>query len=299
MPDLSVIVATRNRPSQLRGCLASLARSTLTPNRLEVVVVDDGGDAPIEGVVDGASGRLAVRLISIRHGGAGAARNAGARVASAPAIAFTDDDCVVHADWAKRMHAAVAANPRTLFGGRTLNGLPGNPYAAMSQRILDAVYAWANADPDDGRFLTSNNMAVDREAFIALGGFDETFRVAAEDRELCDRWRWTGGRIGFVTDAVVEHHKDLDLLRFASQHFGYGRGANRYHRVRGARGVASIRDEIGFVLEPRRWPWSAGPESPATDRARDSALVLLWQAANAAGYATEGLRSALGRAFGR
>lgn len=291
MLDVSVVVATRNRPQALRGCLESLAASTLRPGRLEVIVVDDGSSMPLSPIVSGASEQLDVRSIRIEHRGPAAARNAGVREARAPIVAFTDDDCVVRPDWAERLAVAVAAAPDVIAGGLTVNGLAANPYAAMSQRIVDAVYAWKNADPADGGFVTSNNMALDRAAFDRMGGFDERFRDAAEDRELCDRWRSRGGRIVIVPEAVVEHRNELDVARFAAQHLRYGRGAYRYHRARQARGVPSIREESGFVLDPRSWPWSDPHGSPAASRARDAGLVLLWQGANAAGFAVEAARS--------
>lgn len=291
-PDVSVIVATRNRPAELTRCLAALASSTLAPERLEVVVVDDGGSAPLGPVVDGMRGGCEIRLLHIGHGGAGRARNHGVREARAPVVAFTDDDCLPRPEWAETLHAAVVRDPRRLVGGRTLNGLSRNPYAATSQRVVDAVYAWANSVPDEARFVASNNMAADRDALLETGGFDERFTVASEDRELCDRWRWEGRRIAYAPAAVVEHRHELGLRGFAAQHVRYGRGAYLYHRTRRARGSGSIVDELGFALDPRRWPWPDGRATTVGERLRDMALIGLWQAANTWGFVQGAARDA-------
>ena len=51
--------------------------------------------------------------------------------------------------------------PDHLIGGRTINALAQNPYAATSQVILDVVYRHFNgAEPGEAQFLTSNNLAL-------------------------------------------------------------------------------------------------------------------------------------------
>src|SRR5690349_1100437 len=67
---VSVVVPTCGRPDLLRRCIAALEAQTLPPARYEIIVVDDT-----------ASRR-----------GPAAARNIGWRRASAPIVAFTDDD---------------------------------------------------------------------------------------------------------------------------------------------------------------------------------------------------------------
>ena len=92
-------------------------------------------------------------------------------------------------------------------------------------------------------------MAVERSAILACGGFDERFTGAAEDRELCDRWRHRGGRLVYRPEAVVYHAHDLRLGSFVRQHHAYGRGAYTYHRVRAARGSGRMRDDLRFHAE--------------------------------------------------
>jgi GT2 family glycosyltransferase len=169
-------------------------------------------------------------------------------------------------------------------GGHTVNGLPGNPFAAASQLIVDLVYAHYNAEPGRGRFIASNNLAVRMDALLRAGGFDAAFRTS-EDRELCDRWLAGGGRIVLAPEAVVEHAHPLTLDRFAAQHFAYGRGAHRFHRARARRGSGRFIDETRFHA---RLPALLRDAAP---RPRLAALLLVWQAANAAGFAWEALTS--------
>jgi glycosyltransferase involved in cell wall biosynthesis len=86
-PLVSVIVCTYNRPEHLRSALNSVFRQDLQD--YEVLVVDDGGDVPIE---IPAEQRDRVRLIRTGHGGVGAARAAGLNAARGGFIAYCDDD---------------------------------------------------------------------------------------------------------------------------------------------------------------------------------------------------------------
>ena len=46
-PEISVVIATYNRPELIERVLAQLAGQTLPPSRFEVVVVDDGSKEPV------------------------------------------------------------------------------------------------------------------------------------------------------------------------------------------------------------------------------------------------------------
>ena len=51
-------------------------------------------------------------------------------------------------------------------------------------------------------------MVADRNALLAIGGFDErsTLRAAAEDNDLCYRWLSSGRSLRYEPDLVVWHH---------------------------------------------------------------------------------------------
>lgn len=283
-PAVSVVVPTRNRPSQLAGCLGALAALDLPAGGFETIVVDDGSDDPLDSLVGHWRDRLELTLVRVSARGPAAARNAGIERARAPLLASTDDDCRPRPDWLRALVARLETTPDALVGGRTVNGLPGNPFAAASQLIVDLVYAHYNAEPERGRFLASNNLAVRADALRRAGGFDPAFRTS-EDRELCDRWLARGGRILLAAEAVVEHAHPLTIGRFAAQHFAYGRGAHRFHRARARRGSGRFVDETRFHA---RLPALLRDAAPSP---RPAALLVLWQAANAAGFAWEAVRS--------
>jgi GT2 family glycosyltransferase len=286
LPAASVIVPTYRRPERLAACLDALASLDYPRGLLEVIVVDDGSGDPPETLVARARGRIDASLVAAPHGGPAAARNAGAARARGDGFAFTDDDCRPEPAWLLRLCEALAASPGAAAGGRVVNDLPGNACSAASQLIVDHLYARWNADPADASFFTSNDLAVPRDGFRAVGGFDESFPgAAAEDRDFCARWTASGRRLVYAPDAVVRHAHALSPVSFWRQHFGYGRGARRYHRARAARGADRVRLEpAGFYsgLLARPFAEERAPRSWAL-----AALVATSQFANAAGFAWE------------
>ena len=284
MTSVSIVIATADRPGPLARCLTAVAALEHPRDELEVIVVDDGGGADLEL----PAGGLPVRLLRRERGGPGAARNDGARAAAGELLAFTDDDCLPEPAWLRELCAAArGAAPGTMVGGRTVNALAGNRFAEASQHIQDLVYAHYNRDPEHARFFATNNLAVPRDAFLALGGFDvATFPFASEDRDLCDRWRASGRGLRSAPGAVVRHAHDLDLRGFVRQHVAYGRGAARYHRARALRGTGRLRDETSFHLDRSLWLRTARLR-PARRAAAMVPLLALWQAANAAGFLLE------------
>ena len=288
MVQVSVIVATRNRPTQLRRCLDSLARQGYPRDTYEVIVVDDGSECPLDDVIAPFRDRLQVLLCrEQRSGGPGLARNTGARHARGRWLAFTDDDCEPAEDWLAALTRSLGSCDGCGVGGTVMNSLTTSLYSSASQLLVTYLYDYFNRDLVDGVLFASNNLAFPADRFREIGGFDTTYPLTvAEDRVVCVRWRALGGRIVFAADAVVRHAHPLTLKTFWRQHFAYGRGAYAYRWVRMQRGAGPVRVEPlafyrGLVTCPfaRRLPraWQL------------SSLLVLAQVANVCGFLIESL----------
>lgn len=307
-PTCTVVVPAHDRPLALARCLEALAQLDYPADRLDVIVVDDGSPVPLRPAVESmrprggrssgaarrtaASAEPAVRWIRQENSGPAAARNRGARESAARVVAFTDDDCEPEAGWLGRLVEALEEDPEALVGGRTVNALPDNPWSVASQQLVSYMYHYY-LEPEDehygqrlGSFLTSNNLAATRQAFLEAGGFDERFPdAAAEDRELCRRWRAGGGRLRYEPGAVVRHAHRLDALSFLKQHHRYGRGARRLREAADA-GDGWVVEGPGFYAGLIRWPHERlePPEALVT-----AVLLSLSQVATVTGYLREAL----------
>lgn len=288
LPTASIVVPTHGRPAAIGRCLEALASLDYPAPRLEVVVVDDSSPVPIDvrGLTFG--GTLTV-VRTPQNSGPAVARNLGARTAGGQILLFTDDDCRPEPAWAEALVRAVDRDPHTLAGGATVNGLPGNVYAQASQDLVTYLYRAFDRSRALAPFFTSNNIAVRRDAYLELDGFDESFRLsAAEDRDFSERWTEEQGTLKFVPDARVLHYHDMNLGRFLRQHYQYGRGAVHLARTRSVRGRRAPRPEPPrFYTHMLAHPFSAHRPTRAL---AVSALVALSQCAGLVGVAAELVR---------
>lgn len=294
--DFSVIVPTFDRPSRLRTCLAALERQDYPRSAFEIIVVDDGGGSALEAILAQLPGDIARRLLRQNNAGPAAARNLGAAHARGRWLAFTDDDCRPAPDWLRAMARSLEQAPACIVGGRTQNGAADNTFAEASQAIIDAVYRHYNADPEHARFFAAPNLAVPATAFRAAGGFDERFRTS-EDRELCDRFLHSGGRLVYAPDAIVWHDGGArTLAHFWKQHFAYGRGGRSFRRLAASRrGIPARLEPAAFYCSLLCAPLRGGvtPKNLLL-----ATLVGVSQLASACGYFTEGRWPDLGQTAG-
>jgi glycosyltransferase involved in cell wall biosynthesis len=105
MPDISVIICTRNRADSLRRTLEAFGRIRIPGEReVELVVVDNGSTDSTPAVVKSTHfNKLKLRYFFEPKSGLSNARNTGLSVGQGEIIIFTDDDVVPAADWLERL----------------------------------------------------------------------------------------------------------------------------------------------------------------------------------------------------
>lgn len=288
-PGFSIVVPTYARPERLAQCVAALAQLEYDRSRLEVVVVDDGSpDATaVVAALTPFRDALDLRLVRQENRGPAAARNRGVGEARQEYIAFTDDDCRPEPGWLAAFARQFAATPEGIAGGRTVNALGDNVYTAASESLVGFFHRYhlEKGTP----FFATNNVALPRTLFAAIGGFDERFpRAAGEDREFCDRCVRQGRTFAYVPDAVVRHFHALTLRHFVRQHYNYGRGAYVFRQLHAAdQGAGNVE------LEPLRF-YADLVLHPLSDReprrVRRVLLMIVTQLANSTGFFVERAR---------
>ncbi|WP_409072706.1 glycosyltransferase family 2 protein [Mitsuaria sp. BK037] len=217
---------TYRRPDLLARCLGALLAQTLPADRFEVIVVDDGQEDRCREQVERVAatpGAPAIRYLRAASGrGPAVARNAGWRAATAPLVAFTDDDTLPDPQWLARGLAAMQAHPdwvaaagqvRVPSASAGADGI-GTATDGDSDIGRDGAPARRDARPTDhelmtrgletSEFVTANAFAR-REVLARIEGFDERFlRAWREDSDLQFRLQ-AQGPVGRVADALVWH----------------------------------------------------------------------------------------------
>jgi GT2 family glycosyltransferase len=228
MPEVSVVVATFNRQQSLNRCLEALTQQTLRD--FEVIVVDDHSTLPVESnIEDNIAGRLNLRVIRLeQNSGPARARNVGVSAATAPYIAFVDDDISPSPELLSTHLLAwqeAAPAPSIILGPMLeppdRRPTPWNLWEARQLEVqyssmLSGVYA-----PTWRQFFTANAF-LRREDFLAVGGFDERF-TRAEDVELGLRLWKHGCQFLFEPRAIAWHYSERTLQGWLKIPREYGR----------------------------------------------------------------------------
>lgn len=283
-PEFSIVIPTFNRPGPLRDCLAAIAGLAMGRDTFEVIVVDDHSLNSQQSVVTEFEDR--VNLIFHRqqvNQGPAAARNRGAELAGGKYLCFTDDDCMPHENWLTVFRQQFEGDRKVMLGGHTVNVLADNAYSQASQVLVD--YLYENLVTADGvpTFFTSNNICLPTQLFFETGGFDTGFpRAAAEDREFGHRFRELGYELVYTPAALVRHAHQLGFRSYLRQHFFYGAGAVQFRKLMQKNDLQPPEIEpLRFYTGMMTYPFAGMPAGRA---AVCSALLLLSQVANAAGF---------------
>jgi glycosyltransferase involved in cell wall biosynthesis len=162
-----------------------------------------------------------VLLFSIPPSGLSAARNYAAASASGEIFVYTDDDCVPDYEWITRLDRAFE-NPEIAAAGGP--NLPPNASSSQEAIVSAAPGAPSHVLLDDthAEHLPGCNIAVRRDAFQKIGGFNPAFHTAGDDVDFCWRLRDAGFELGFAPGAFVWHHRRASIRAFLKQQIGYG-----------------------------------------------------------------------------
>src|SRR5215203_1907436 len=162
-PMLSFVIPVRNDADRLGRCLASIRANRYPPEKLEVLVADNGSSDHSAHVAR-LAGASVLTLPGLR---VGALRNAAAREAHGDLLAFVDADNEIEPSWAASAVAALQSDATIAAVGSAY--LP-PPHATAVQRAYDLLRA-RRIVAAEAEWLGSGNMVVRRQVFAALEGF--------------------------------------------------------------------------------------------------------------------------------
>jgi GT2 family glycosyltransferase len=205
---VTVIIATHNRREQLDRGLAGLAAQSVSPDAMDVIVVDDGSSDGTHEWLETLRPPFALRSFRQTNQGAASARNRGLAVARGAIVVFLDDDVVPGPDLV-RAHLDSHATEAGIAVVGPLTSPPGrrSPWVAWHQATLERRYqamATGVVLPSFHEFWTGN-ASVPRRLTLDAGGFDPSFHTG-EDVELGSRLMTMGARFRFNPAAHGIHH---------------------------------------------------------------------------------------------
>lgn len=252
---ISIVTLHLRREEHTRRFVEHLYQHT--PNPFELIVVSqDSRPATIAFLEELRAGRRNLRILwNDGNVGTAAGRNQGIRAACGDRVVVADNDIEPRAGWLTPLVESLESDPQVAGVGGLVLTPQGRPQYCAPYMVERSDHAgrrsiglhfdrWFRVDsPEIGATCTvpwypTTCLLLRRSAFERAGGFDEAFRLAEEDKDLCLSLRRVGGRLVCNPSSQVVHHnsprdpeyakirEDLALLRQDRKRFeekwGYG-----------------------------------------------------------------------------
>lgn len=199
---VSVIVPVHRDGDAFRACLASLRAARRAPD--EIIVVSDGGTDDLTSVEE----EYSVRLIQATGpNGPAAARNGGASAASGDILLFVDADVTIPPSAIDQVVEFFAAHAQVSAVIGSYDDAPQAENFLSQYKNLLQHHVHQHAREEGFTFWGACG-AIRRQAFLEIGGYDESYRQPCiEDIELGYRLRAAGHRIRVCKSLQVKHLK--------------------------------------------------------------------------------------------
>ncbi|HET7886757.1 MAG TPA: glycosyltransferase family 2 protein [Bradyrhizobium sp.] len=264
-PSVSIIVPTLNEEKYIRQAIGSLI--PVEGLDYELIVLDGGSTDRTASIVEElASSNASIRLERNPARYQSAAVNLGAKVAKPQSAIIVRADS--HAEYPpgfvaglvgelnQQKVASVVVPMRTRGKGFLQRGIA----AAQNSRLGNGGAAHRTAT--SSRYVDhGHHAAFDRSAFLAVGGYDESF-THNEDAELDLRLRRSGARIWLCSELAISYFPRNSFGALARQYFNHGSGRaktmlkhRRPPKLRqilpvGALGLNALSLASGIVVSP-------------------------------------------------
>jgi glycosyltransferase involved in cell wall biosynthesis len=243
--SVTIAIPTHNRARLLGETLASLKSLALPEDgAIECVVIDNASSDDTADVVAAATKStppFPIRRVLESRQGSSFARNRAVDEARGEVIVFIDDDAIADRQWLRAMLSALDTRGLDAACGLVLPRWSAPPPPWLGARLIvklavhdrATIEAASDGETEKLENYFSANVGFRRSAFERFGRFREDLGVvgknpmSGEDTELFARIIASGGRMGFVRDAVVHHQIGperitAEYLRRKSFAFGFG-----------------------------------------------------------------------------
>jgi glycosyltransferase involved in cell wall biosynthesis len=223
---VSVVLACRNAEKYLARQLHALANQACS-ERWELVISDNGSTDRSRLIMEEFRPRVP-RMVVIDSStcvGPGAVRNAGVRAAQADRILFCDADDEVGPGWLAAMSDALERNG--LVAARLDHELLNEPWTRPNRNPQPGLL---ETDPQFLPYMFCAALGVRRSVHDSIGGFDESFHEAGEDRDYCYRAQLAGTPLVLVSNAVVHYRHRQTAMGMYRQARTYARANVRLYR---------------------------------------------------------------------
>lgn len=202
MPFVSVIIPVYNDSERLKICLEALDNQTYPKELYELIVVDNGSDDNLEGLV--LKFEQAYLAYESRPGSY-AARNKGIFLSKGQVIAFTDSDCIPASDWIEKGVLNILRIPNCGLMAGKINLFFKNQSRLTAVEIYEKINAFPQqTNVEQRRYGVTANLFTLTSVIHNVGYFNEALKSGG-DFEWGNRVFSAGYKLIYTDDACVAH----------------------------------------------------------------------------------------------
>ena len=206
----SLIIPAYNAGKSISTCLESALRQSISIDRYEVIVVDDGSNDNTAEIVS----NYPVKMVKQHNQGPAAARNRGAMMSRGEILVFTDSDCELSLDFLENIIAPFENNPKIVGVQGSYKTKQNEFMAQFGQVEIETRYRRMDKT-EYIDFIGTYAAAYDKRIFWQFGGFDKGFRLASgEDTEFSYKLHEAGYKMVFESKAIVFHQHPNKLTNY-------------------------------------------------------------------------------------
>ena len=206
---VSVLICTRNRESSIAAAVGSVLACGYA--NIELVVVDQSTSDATQDALTAFRNDTRLHYIRSAMQGKSNALNVGVRAATHEIVAITDDDCEVEPDWLLAHIQLFQENPQlAITFGNVLAAEYDHTVGFTPVYVVEKNFLCRDMRGKRIARGIGANMAIRKEAFLRVGGFDASLGpggrfVACEDGDYTVRCLLAGYQVYETVGSTVMH----------------------------------------------------------------------------------------------
>ncbi len=219
--EFSIIIPVFNNFAYTLRCIDGILKTSGIYHP-EIIIVDNGSSDGTSDYLKKLTGNIKI-IENPTNVSYSKANNQGAEIASGKYLVFLNNDTEPFPGWLDAFEYEFDNNSQTAVQGAKLlyeNGHiqhAGMVFGKRPGRPEEPYHAYLMAKQDEDfvsrkrhvQFVTGACMAIRKDVFDDVGGFDEEYEFGWEDTDLCVRVRLQGHEILYNPEAVLFHYESV------------------------------------------------------------------------------------------
>lgn len=253
--NVSIVILTYNNLELNRKCINAILKYTKGP--FELIIVDNASsDGTVEYLKSIKSERVKT-VFNNENLGFARGNNIGAKEATSGVVVFLNNDTEVKKGWLEPLLKSLLDKTTGIAGSKLLypNGKIQHAGIVISDdlvprhiyRTLDADWPPANK-AREYQAVTGACLAIKKELFDKVGGFDEGYTNGLEDIDLCFKVKKEDYKVVYCPSSVVVHYESISKDRFKNYYANKSRYFEKWPNIKPDEDDFYRKDGFGLVF---------------------------------------------------